>query len=140
MRGFFLLLSLHAPDGLVQRPEQRRNARGQPGRSALADVDVVEWLKIDVRLLVVVADDGPQIDLEHFRRLAVGDMSATLKPLSNAIKAAQAATAVLPEPTSPWSRRRIGCAPPMSARISRSTRVCAVVSLKPSWARNGLIR
>ncbi len=41
-------------------------------------------------------------------------MSATLKPLSNAINAVHAATTVLPDPTSPWSSRRIGCAPPMS--------------------------
>ena len=72
-------------------------------------------------------------------RISVGAISATLKPLSSAINAVQPATTVLPEPTSPCSNRRIGCAPPMSARISRSTLVCAPVSLKPSCARNGFI-
>ena len=73
-------------------------------------------------------------------RISVGAISATLKPLSSAINAAHAATAVLPEPTSPCNKRRIGCLPPMSARISLKTFVCAAVSLKPSCARNGFIK
>ncbi|MBI3191320.1 MAG: hypothetical protein HYZ36_01560 [Pedosphaera parvula] len=55
------------------------------------------------------------------------------------LRLGEPATTVLPAPTSPWSSRRMGCAPDMSLRISRSTLVCAVVSLKPSWARNGFI-
>ena len=35
--------------------------------------------------------------------------AATLAPLSSAIKAVQAATTVLPDPTSPCSNRRMGC-------------------------------
>ena len=37
-------------------------------------------------------------------RISVGAISATLKPLSNAINALHAATAVLPEPTSPCNK------------------------------------
>ena len=41
-------------------------------------------------------------------RISVGAINATLKPLSSAINAVQAATAVLPDPTSPCNKRRIG--------------------------------
>ena len=72
-------------------------------------------------------------------KISVGAISVTLKPLSKAMSAEQAATAVFPEPTSPCNKRLIGCAPPMSALISRSTFVCAAVNLKPSRARKGFI-
>ena len=56
------------------------------------------------------------------------------------MRAQQAATIVLPEPTSPCSRRRMGKRPPMSWRSSRRTRVCAGVSGKPSARRKGRMR
>jgi hypothetical protein len=40
------------------------------------------------------------------------------------------ATIVLPEPTSPWTRRFMGCGERRSSAISRSTRFCAPVSGK----------
>ena len=48
----------------------------------------------------------------------VGDMIAACEPLLTIIAAANAATTVLPEPTSPWSRRFIGLPESRSARIS----------------------
>jgi hypothetical protein len=41
-------------------------------------------------------------------RISVGAMSAAWKPFSMATSMAWRATMVLPEPTSPWSRRRMG--------------------------------
>ena len=41
---------------------------------------------------------------------------------------AAAATTVLPDPTSPWIKRLIGCCVPMSPRMSAMTRCCASVS------------
>ena len=75
-----------------------------------------------------------------FGRISVGAIKATSKPLSSAIKAVQAATSVLPEPTSPCSNRRMGCSPDMSFLNSRSTLACASVSLNPSRARKGRMR
>ena len=46
-------------------------------------------------------------------------MKATWKPFSIATSAAISATMVLPEPTSPWRRRFIGCGRFMSPTISR---------------------
>ena len=40
--------------------------------------------------------------------VSVGAMSAPWRPLSTARRSAYSATTVLPEPTSPWSRRCIG--------------------------------
>ena len=47
-----------------------------------------------------------------------------------AFSAAMKATTVLPEPTSPWTRRFIGCGAAMSFFISSRARSCAPVSLK----------
>ena len=55
----------------------------------------------------------------------MGAITTAEYPLSSAISAAAAATSVLPEPTSPWSSRRMGTVPPMSSRISRNTRFWA---------------
>ena len=63
-------------------------------------------------------------------RISVGTISAHCRPLSTASSMASRATTVLPEPTSPCSRRFIGCARRMSPTISRSTRFCAAVSSK----------
>ncbi len=48
-------------------------------------------------------------------------MNATWKPFSIATSAAISATIVLPEPTSPWSSRFIGCGRFMSPTISAIT-------------------
>ena len=54
--------------------------------------------------------------------------------------AAIAATIVLPEPTSPWSRRFIGCGFAISFTISQSDCFCDCVSEKGSSARICLMR
>ena len=61
-------------------------------------------------------------------------MKATCRPFSIATSAAISATIVLPEPTSPCSRRFIGCGRCMSVTISRMTVFWSPVSL------NGRIR
>ena len=57
----------------------------------------------------------------------MGAMSATWYPFSMAMMAASKATMVLPDPTSPCSRRRMGKGFSMSDAISLSTRFCAAV-------------
>ena len=51
-----------------------------------------------------------------------------------ALTAASAATRVFPEPTSPWTRRIIGCVFSKSASISLTTRAWALVGEKGNWA------
>ncbi len=51
-------------------------------------------------------------------RRSVGASSAAWRPASAAAARAHAATAVLPEPTSPWTRRSIGTGRARSSRIS----------------------
>ncbi|MNN37120.1 hypothetical protein D3C81_1510520 [compost metagenome] len=58
---------------------------------------------------------------------SVGAASATCLPRSTASMPASAATTVLPEPTSPCTRRSMGCARARSLRISSNTRCCAPV-------------
>ena len=65
-------------------------------------------------------------------RISVGAISAHCQPASIARAAASAATTVLPEPTSPCSRRCIGTSRPRSASISAATRCCAAVSANGS--------
>ena len=69
-------------------------------------------------------------------RSSVGAMRATWHPADIALMAALAATRVLPEPTSPWTRRIIGWAFLRSAAISPETLSCALVGVKGSEARN----
>ena len=52
----------------------------------------------------------------------MGAITAACTPFSTARSAASAATTVLPLPTSPCSRRRIGCASPRSRSISAQAR------------------
>ena len=63
-------------------------------------------------------------------RSSVGAMSATWWSASTACRAARAATTVLPEPTSPWSRRSMGRGAARSAAISPKTRSWAAVKAK----------
>ena len=59
---------------------------------------------------------------------SVGAISAVWQPASATAIAASSATTVLPLPTSPCSRRCIGCGRARSARSSSQTRCCARVS------------
>ncbi len=65
-------------------------------------------------------------------RISVGAISAHWKPASMQRAAASAATSVLPEPTSPCSKRCIGCARARSPAISPSARRWAPVGVKGS--------
>src|SRR4028119_1366821 len=67
-------------------------------------------------------------------------MIAPCPPDSTAVSRAATATTVLPLPTSPCSRRRIGFSRRMSARTSSITRSCAPVSPKERSFKNGLSR
>ena len=62
-------------------------------------------------------------------KISVGAISAHCQPASMHRLAASAATTVLPEPTSPCSRRCMGIFFCRSASISRPTRCCASVNL-----------
>ena len=68
-------------------------------------------------------------------RISVGAMNATWCPASIAWRAASSATTVLPLPTSPSSRRCIGCDARRSLTISSSARSWSAVSVKGSFAR-----
>ena len=61
---------------------------------------------------------------------SVGAISAAWLPLFAQASIAARATTVLPEPTSPWSRRAIGVVLASSPSISVSERRCAAVSAK----------
>ncbi len=61
-------------------------------------------------------------------RISVGAMRAVWRPHSAARMAERTATIVLPLPTSPCRRRRIGRPARKSSPISRMTRFCAAVS------------
>ena len=61
---------------------------------------------------------------------SVGAISAAWLPLFAQARIAARATTVLPEPTSPWSRRAIGVVLASSPSISVSERRCAAVSAK----------
>ena len=63
-------------------------------------------------------------------KISVGAMSAHCHPLSMAMAAANAATTVLPDPTSPCNKRCMGMGRWMSLAISSPTRLCALVSPK----------
>ncbi len=68
-------------------------------------------------------------------RTSVGAIRAPWRPPSIAASNAVSATMVLPDPTSPWSRRCIGSGDDMSPAISPSTRRWAPVSVKRCPAR-----
>ena len=61
-------------------------------------------------------------------RRSVGASSAAWRPASAAAARAHAATAVLPEPTSPWTRRSIGTGRARSSRISSRAAAWSPVS------------
>ncbi len=63
---------------------------------------------------------------------SVGAITAACSPLPIANRQAAMATTVLPEPTSPWSRRFMGTARSMSARISPVALTWSPVSAKGS--------
>ena len=72
-------------------------------------------------------------------RRSVGASSAACRPSSAAAASAQAATAVLPEPTSPWTSRSIGTSRARSSRTSSRVRAWSGVSEigVPHLARDG---
>jgi len=63
-------------------------------------------------------------------RMLVGAISAACPPFATTISIARTATSVLPDPTSPCSRRFMGTARARSARISCTARSWAAVSGK----------
>ena len=65
-----------------------------------------------------------------------GAIMAHCHPARKASHAQAAATAVLPEPTSPWTSRFIGRPEVMSAAASRTARRCAPVRAKGSNRSN----
>ena len=67
---------------------------------------------------------------------SVGAINATCLPWAIARSAARAATSVLPEPTSPCTRRIIGTSSAISRSISATTRACAPVGLNGKAARS----
>ena len=69
-------------------------------------------------------------------RISVGAISAHCQPASMHTVAASAATTVLPEPTSPCSKRCMGTGRARSRAISSPTRRCAAVRLKGSTPSN----
>ena len=70
---------------------------------------------------------GEQLGRRHERRLRTAARGA---------RRGQAATTVLPQPTSPCSSRTIGTLPARSRSASPSTRACAAVSVNGSDARS----
>ena len=71
-------------------------------------------------------------------RISVGAITAAWQPASIAARQAMAATMVLPLPTSPCSRRCIGCGCARSRRICAMARPCARVSRNGSLPRKRL--
>ena len=69
--------------------------------------------------------------------VSVGTRRAACAPASTAWQMASAATAVLPEPTSPCSRRRMGRGRARSRPISRAARRCSPVSSNGSASSSG---
>ena len=65
---------------------------------------------------------------------SVGAMMAAWWPDSTASRHAARATTVLPDPTSPWSRRFMGCGRAMAAETSSMARRCPAVSSNGSEA------
>ena len=72
-------------------------------------------------------------------RISVGAIKATCLPFSMAHSAANAATSVLPEPTSPWIKRIIGAFFRKSVSISATTRFCALVGENGKFASKGVL-
>ncbi len=62
---------------------------------------------------------------------SVGASSTAWPPASTTVIIARSATSVLPEPTSPWSRRCIGC------EVARSAKISALTLCWPSVRVNG---
>ena len=71
-------------------------------------------------------------------RISVGAMNATCRPFSIATSAAISATMVLPAPTSPCSRRFIGCGRCMSVDDLRECRLLIARQLERQHAPDGL--
>ena len=67
---------------------------------------------------------------------SVGASSAACPPESTTWSIARSATTVLPDPTSPWSSRCIGCPCPSSSAISSPTERCPAVSANGSRSSN----
>ncbi len=67
---------------------------------------------------------------------SVGASSAACPPESTTRSIARSATRVLPEPTSPWSSRFIGCGWPRSCSTWAPTSICPRVSSNGSCASN----
>ena len=67
--------------------------------------------------------------------VSVGAISAPCRPASTARSSVCSATAVLPEPTSPWRSRCMGVVRPRSASISAIACSCASVSVNGSASR-----
>ena len=70
---------------------------------------------------------------------SVGAMTADCKPFAAAVYTSAAATAVLPEPTSPCKRRFIGSPERISATASRTARLCAFVMVKGRCAAKSCV-
>ncbi len=67
---------------------------------------------------------------------SVGASIAAWRPASTTWSIARSATSVLPEPTSPWSRRFIGCTPDRSVVIAAPTSSWPCVRVNGSFASN----
>ena len=82
---------------------------------------------------------GPSFSAYWRASTEVGAMTAAWVPLSATAASATAATAVLPVPTSPRSRRFMGRLAAMSERISCAARSCSPVSEKGMAASRALM-
>ena len=56
------------------RPQPRRQAIVVRRAPRLTNVDLIERFERDIRFLIVVKDDGGQINVKNFWRFALGDM------------------------------------------------------------------
>ena len=79
-------------------------------------------------LMPAAEQNGPSAAMCWRARISVGTIKAPCAPLSTAAERASSATTVLPDPTSPCSRRSMRWGAAMSRRISPMALVCAPVS------------
>ena len=91
------------------------------------------------QLICALSKRGPSFSAYWRASTEVGAMTAAWVPLSATAASATAATAVLPVPTSPRSRRFMGRPAAMSERISRAARSCSPVSEKGMAASRALM-
>ena len=96
-----LRLPAHPAERLVHRLHPGRQAAGEGRFAGLADVDLVEGFEQDVGLLVVLEDNGGEIDVKYFRWLpsATWGRSTWMSP--------GAAPAVMPPTRCSRSRRTV---------------------------------